>query len=548
VKNVSATRVLIVEDERIVALHLKQQLVQLGYDVPIMVASGEKALKHIIESPPDVVLMDIHIEGQMDGIETAAQIPEELHVPIIYLTAYSEEATLNRARSTRAYGYLLKPFSARELHATIQMVLERCRADMALRENERRLERMVEARNAELIAAMQELKEQTAERLKVQEALRHAQKMEAIGRLTGGVAHDFNNLLTVVGGGLDLIRGDPGNVARVERLAESAMTAVERCERLIKQLLMFGRRQLMHPKVADPNGLIADFEMLIRQVVGINIHLAIKLSPTVHLSKLDRSQFEAALLNIVMNAHDAISGSGRIIIETRNVDLGPDYVFDNREVVPGSYVMVAVSDNGQGIPPDALEHVFDPFFTTKEIGRGSGLGLSQVYGFAKESGGHVKIYSEPGVGTTVRLYLPRAGEARSEAPMADIIPQRHRARSGETVLIVEDDEPVLAMAVEGLKTLGYRVLTAYDAVSAIEILGSDESIDILFSDVVMPGTMNGVQLAIEARRLRPTIKVLLTSGYTASALTEHGLQGNMPLLEKPYRLQDLAAPFNALGA
>ena len=392
----TATRVMVVEDERIVALHLKQQLLKLGYDVVGVAASGEHALRLVNELRPDVVLMDIHIEGPIDGIETTERIPAELMVPVVYLTAYSDEETLARARETRPYGYLLKPFTPRELHATIQMVLERRRADVASRDSEARLEQLVEVRTAELVLANRELREQTAARVKAEQNLRQVQKMEAVGQLTGGLAHELNNLLTVVMGNLDFIRSEPKDEVRVISRADSARTAVERAARLIKQLLMFARRQIMRPVTIDLNRLIDEFDKLFVHGPNKEIELVTRLDLDLSPSHLDPAQFESAILNLVMNARDAISDVGRIVIETQNVELGPDFAAENPDMAPGGYVMVTVSDTGAGISDDIISRVFDPFFTTKGVGEGAGLGLSQVYGFAKESGGHVRIDSTCG--------------------------------------------------------------------------------------------------------------------------------------------------------
>jgi signal transduction histidine kinase len=542
-----ATRVVIVEDERIVALHLKQQLLKLGYDVVGVAASGEQALRLLADLRPDVVLMDIHIEGAIDGIETTALIPAELMVPVVYLTAYSDEPTLARARETKPYGYLLKPFTPRELHATIQMVLERRRADMASRDSEARLEQLVDARTEELILANRELREQTDARIKAEQNLRQVQKMEAIGQLTGGLAHELNNLLTVVIGNLDFIRSEPKDAVRVISRADNARTAVERAARLIKQLLMFARRQIMRPVTVDPNRLIADFDNLFVRGPGKDIELVTGLDPDLGPSLLDPAQFESAILNLVMNARDAISGVGRIVIETHNVELGPDFAVGNPDLTPGSYVMVTVSDTGCGISADIISRVFDPFFTTKGVGEGAGLGLSQVYGFARASGGHVQIDSTVGVGTMVRLYLPRAADSAAEVEPASDRALSRQTSSAVAVLVVEDDEMVLTLAGDILRDIGYRLWTAGDAAAALLILHGDEPIDILFSDVAMPGDMNGVQLAIEARRLRPGIKVLLTSGYPAALLaSRHGLDRNMPLLGKPYRPQELVDSFRII--
>jgi len=281
--------------------------------------------------------------------------------------------------------------------------------------------------------------------------------------------------------------------------------------------------------------------------VSEKIDLQLQLDAALDPSRIDRAQFEAAVLNLMVNARDALPNGGRVTIETRNLLLDKDYADQNPEIVPGAYVMLAVSDNGMGIDRAALPHVFEPFFTTKDAGKGSGLGLSQVYGFAEQSGGHVKIYSEVGIGTSVKLYLPKAAERSVEGERTSLLPLRS-ANGGETVLVVEDDEAVLAMAIESLADLGYRVLVAHDGLEALAIVNGPERIDILFSDIVMPGGINGAQLAIEARRLRPGIKVLLTSGYAAGALSkEHGLPEELTVLSKPYRRDELAAQLRVVA-
>ncbi len=388
------------------------------------------------------------------------------------------------------------------------------------------------------------LMDRTDQRL-TEEALRQAQKMEAIGQLTGGVAHDFNNLLTVIVGGLDMMLRRPEQVDRVKRLAEAAMGAARRGEQLTQQLLAFSRRQMLRPQTLNPNRLLIDFKPLAGRAAGGAVELVFDLDPALDPIRIDPAQFEAAVLNLVVNARDAMdgqTGQARIAVTSRNVHLGTAAVAD-RGVAPGPYVVVSVTDTGSGIPPDKLQRVFEPFFTTKEVGKGTGLGLSQVYGFTRSAGGFAKIDSEVGRGTTVSLCFPRstdpAGEEVGAGPAA-AIPLR-RAGEGETVLLVEDDEPVLAMAIESLEELRYRVVVARNAAEALEHLSGVERIDILFSDVVMPGGMNGSQLAVEAQRLRPGIKILLTSGYVAN-LDEGqviGL-GELPVLNKPYRRDELA--------
>ena len=393
---------------------------------------------------------------------------------------------------------------------------------------------------ARLARTLVETRAQAEELARTQASLQQMQRLEAIGQLTGGVAHDFNNLLTVITASLDMILQQPADPVRVRRLAETALRGASRGQRLTRQLLTFARRHVTHPETVNPNRLITELQGLLHRAAGAGVEIIARLSAVLDPAKLDPAEFEAALLNLVVNARDAMDGSGRITIETENIEFGT--TAPNPEIVPGRYVVVAVTDTGTGMAPDVQARAFDPFFTTKEPGRGSGLGLSQVYGFAKSAGGHVQIDSREGAGTTVRLYLPRSADAPNRPqPRPGATPLRP-ASGNEAILVVEDDAEVSALVVENLEALGYHVLSAGDARQALEILRSAANIDLLFSDVVMPGGMNGAQLAIEARRLRPSLKVLLTSGYTASALSrEHGVPGDLDLLGKPYRRDELAS-------
>ncbi|GJE60215.1 PAS domain-containing hybrid sensor histidine kinase/response regulator [Methylobacterium trifolii] len=378
-----------------------------------------------------------------------------------------------------------------------------------------------------------------------EDALRQAQKMEAIGQLTGGVAHDFNNLLTVIVGGLDMMIRKPDNVDRVKRLAEAAMNAARRGEQLTQQLLAFSRRQMLRPQTLNPNRLLLDFKPLGERAAGGAIDLAFDLDPALDPIRIDPAQFEAAVLNLIVNARDAMEGGDReerISVRSRNVRLDTAAVAD-KGVPPGDYVVISVADTGSGIAPEVLARVFEPFFTTKEVGKGTGLGLSQVYGFTRSAKGFVGIESDVGTGTAFRLYFPRSSDPagqESGTGTGGPLPLR-RAVDGDTVLLVEDDEQVLAMAVESLEELRYKVVVARNASDALEHLRGVERIDILFSDVVMPGGMNGSQLATEAQRLRPGLKVLLTSGYVAN-LDEGQVigRGELPVLNKPYRRDELA--------
>jgi signal transduction histidine kinase len=383
--------------------------------------------------------------------------------------------------------------------------------------------------------------ERNTELARSREELAQAQRLEAIGQLTGGVAHDFNNLLTVVIGNLELILGARSDRDKIERLAQNAIKAAQRGEHLIQQLLTYARRQISHPQTVNINQLIVNVETLMHRLIGEQIEVVTILSPGIAPVEIDPAQFETAILNLAINCRDAVTGGGRITIETRNVIFDKQRAAANPELAPGPYVMIAVSDNGTGMTPAVLARAFDPFFTTKEIGKGSGLGLSQVYGFVKTAGGHVAIDSELGVGTTVRIYLPQSPEP-AILPKAgpEAVPLQPQGGRG-TILIVEDDADVLAVTAESLRDLGYRVVTAVDAAGALEILRSRQPVDLLFSDVIIPGGTDGVRLAAEARRVRPELKVLLTSGYTAAALSqEHGLPDSLEVVGKPYQREELA--------
>ena len=420
-------------------------------------------------------------------------------------------------------------------------VTDRVRSEMQLRELNRDLEERVAARTGELRSALEQLQTEVQEREAAQAELRQVQKMESIGQLTGGVAHDFNNLLTVIIGGLERVqRLAPGDDGGLQRAAGLAMQGAQRAAILTQRLLAFSRRQPLDPKPTDINRLVTDTAALLHRTLGETIELESVLSPRVWPIDIDRNQMENALLNLAVNARDAMPGGGKLTIETANVYLDEAYAGTAPELQPGQYVAISVSDTGCGMPPETLERVFEPFFTTKEIGRGTGLGLSQVYGFIKQSGGHVRIYSEPGQGTTVRLYLPRhLGD--TAAPQSGSAQQPPLRAKGEVVLVVEDDAQVRAHTTEALRELGYRVLKAEDAQEALRISASADRIDLLFTDVVLPGGRSGRQLAEALLAERPTTKVLYTTGYARNAIVHQGrLDRGTALITKPFAMRDLA--------
>jgi PAS domain S-box-containing protein len=379
-----------------------------------------------------------------------------------------------------------------------------------------------------------------SKRLSVEEQLRQAQRLEAVGQLTGGVAHDFNNLLTVILGNAEILSDRLAEDKNLHTLAEMTKTAAQRGADLTHRLLAFARRQALEPKVVKVNSLLRGMDGLLRRTLSEEIEIEFVQGGGLWNALVDPSQLETAVLNLYINARDAMPDGGRLTIETANTSLDQNYAEWNAEVRPGQYVMIAISDTGTGMPPEVISRAFEPFFTTKEVGKGSGLGLSMVFGFAKQSGGHVKIYSELNQGTTVKLYLPRAleDEERTSPEAKKFGPPR----GSEKILLVEDDDLVRDHVVLQLRSLGYEVISTRDGPEALDTLKRIPDFDLLFTDVVMPGGLNGRQLAEKARELRPELPVLFTSGYTENAIAHHGrLDHGVHLLNKPYRREELAA-------
>jgi PAS domain S-box-containing protein len=426
-------------------------------------------------------------------------------------------------------------------------VTERKRAVAQLRAFTESLEAAVKERTREFEA-------ENEARRKAEDALRQAQKMEAVGQLTGGVAHDFNNLLTVVLGGLDVIgRQIPAlppsaAVSRIVRARDMALEGVQRAVTLTSRLLSFSRQQPLIPKPIDANRLIAGIYDLMRRTVGEAVSLETVTAAGLWHIHADANGLETALLNLVVNARDAMPNGGKVTIETGNAYLDDAYVRRLPEPVEsGQYVMIAVADTGIGMDKATLERAFDPFFTTKDIGKGTGLGLSQVYGFVRQSEGHVRIYSELGEGTAVKIYLPRHAEGEQHPEIVAQLRETARAIGRESILVVEDDDALRGYAKEILSELGYRVLEARNGPDALDLLDKMQDIDLLFTDIVMPGGVDGRKLADEATRRRPGLKVLFTTGYTRNAIVHHGrLDPGVQLLVKPFTFGELSEKVRAL--
>ena len=430
--------------------------------------------------------------------------------------------------------FRVEPASRRQVAVLFQDITKRKQAETGLQ----KLNETLEARVREAVA--ERLREQ--ERLQQTEvALRQAQKMEAVGQLTGGLAHDFNNLLTGILGSLELLqtRLSQGRLSEVDRYVIAAQTASRRAAALTHRLLAFSRQQTLDPKPTDVNRLVVGMEELVRRTVGPHIALEVVTAGGLWTALIDAPQLESSLLNLCINARDAMPDGGRITIKTANKWLD-ERAAHERSLPPGQYLSICVTDTGTGMTPDVIGKAFDPFFTTKPLGQGTGLGLSMVYGFVRQSGGQVRIYSEVGQGTTMCIYLPRHCGSEAEKLEAARVPEPGRAAAGETVLIV-DDEPTVRMLVgEVLLDLGYGALEAADAAAALEILRSDQRIDLLITDVGLPGGMNGRQLADAARVTRPVLKVLFITGYAENAIIGNGqLAPDMHVLTKPFMMDTL---------
>ncbi len=497
----------------------QRQLVGLKVRDALPEVAGQgffELLDNVFQSGSPYIGRYVPVSLQREG----AKEPDERFVNLIYQPIFDSDGT--------ATGIFVDGFD----------VTDQKRAEDQLQSLNHTLEQRVEQRTQELRTALLDLEKETVERENAQIALRQAQKMEALGNLTGGVAHDFNNLLQVVSGNLQLLAKEIGDMPRAAQRLENALAGVERGAKLASQLLAFGRRQPREPKVVNVRRLIQNMDDMLRRALGEEIELETVVSGGLWNTLIDPSQLENAILNLAINARDAMNGHGRLTIETANSVLDDDYARLHEDVRPGQYVLVAVTDTGSGISPDIIEHVLEPFFSTKTDGKGSGLGLSMVYGFLKQSGGHLKIYSEVGHGTTMKLYMPRTMESEDSLTDGNALP----AKGGtETVLVVEDDDAVRETSVALLADLGYRVLKARDAQSAFAIVNSGVQIDLLFTDVVMPGPMRSTELARKAKAVFPGLGVLFTSGYTENSIVHGGrLDAGVELLSKPYTREALA--------
>jgi two-component system cell cycle sensor histidine kinase/response regulator CckA len=469
---------------------------------------------------------------ELVGFATPADLIGLNGLESIGFTRESKELVLEHMRtgSNAAYDVTITRLDGTTLHA------ETRGGDITYRGRPMRIVHMWDI--GERVRAEAERKRGEAERARLEESLAQAQKLESIGRLAGGVAHDFNNLLTVIGGNVSLALSDLGPDHPVRDYLVEGIRAVESAANLTRQLLTFSRKQVIDPRVINVNGVVSELEKMLRRLIGEDIDLQAMLDEGLGRTRVDVGQFEQILVNLAINARDAMPQGGKLTIETANVTIDEGYCRTHADAKPGRYVMLAVSDNGTGMDASVKEHVFEPFFTTKERGKGTGLGLAMVYGAVAQHGGHVEVYSEPGRGTTFKVYLPRVDDAvQSPVPAGKEIARR----GSETIWLVEDADPLRTLATRLLGRQGYRVQAFRDGGEALAALATfADPIHLLLTDVVMPG-MNGQTLAEQMWVVRPELKVLFTSGYTENVVVHHGvLKKGIHFLPKPYTPDVLA--------
>ena len=397
-------------------------------------------------------------------------------------------------------------------------------------------------------AALARLRDEQARRASAEESLRQSQKMTAVGQLTAGVAHDFNNLLTGIGGAIEMVgRRLPDASADVARFLDLAKTGVSRAAQLTQRLLAFSRQQPLQIEAVDANRLVSGMSELLRRTLGERIEVETILAGGLWRARSDAAQLESAVLNLAINGRDAMANGGTLTIETANAHLDDAYAATNTDVTAGQYVMIAVSDTGAGMDQETMARAFEPFFTTKQRGQGTGLGLSMTFGYVKQVGGHLKIYSELGQGTTIKVYLPRAG-AEEQQDAEPAVQPLHATDGSLVVLVVEDDPVVREFAISACREIGCTVHHAGDGAQALAVLAAHDDIGLLFTDVGLPGNMNGRQLAAVATERWPRLKVLFTTGYTANAIVHHGvLDPGVNFIGKPFSIAALGAKIKSLG-
>lgn len=624
------TRILIVEDERIIARGIEKRLRGLGYSVVGNAGAGEEAVRQALEFRPDLILMDINLGQGMDGVDAAAAIRAQADIPVVFLTAFSDDATLQRAKQSDPFGYLLKPYEDKDLQTAIEIGLYRHRMERRLRENEQWLAATLSSIGDAVIATDQEgrvrflntLAQQftgwtqaealgrdvrevftvideftrqpvqnpalealsqgapavlapdsvlvdkwgnerpiddsaapirgmtgqlsgavlvfrdVTERRRLEEHLRQAQKLEAIGRLAGGIAHDFNNIMTIITGFSELLLADKQLSGEQLETVRHIQDAGKRAASLTNQIMAFSRKQLLVPSVLSLNSIVRDMATMAKRLIGTHIELQTDLDPDLGPIRADPTQLGQVILNLAANARDAMPNGGRLVIATTNVELGETTTRDYPDVTPGRYARLTVTDTGSGISGEVLRHIFEPYFTTKGLGQGTGLGLATVHGIVKQSDGHIEVQSRSGEGTAFQIYLPLV----EEAPVSAVREGGPTETGQETLLLVEDDPMVRKMTCTILTQSGYHVLEAANGPEALQVAEQHpEPIRLLVTDLVMPH-LSGYELAELLSASRPEIRVLFISGYTEEEAARQGIAtAAADFLQKPFSLGGLTS-------
>jgi two-component system cell cycle sensor histidine kinase/response regulator CckA len=625
----TTTSILVVEDERIIAKGIEKKLKALGYGVTGLASTGEDAIRQATEGRPDMILMDIHLGSGIDGVEAADVIRSQFNIPVVYLTAHSDEATLQRAKLTEPFGYILKPYEDRDLHTAIEIGLYKSKMERRLRKSEQWLagilasigdgviatdqkgrvrfmnpvaERLTEWTEAdalgkdlrEVFPIVEEKTHETVpnpvydaletgvptnlspntflirkagtefpiddiatpirdvsgrvegavlvfrditERRRLDEHLRHAQKMEALGQLTGGIVHDFNNIMAAMMFFGELLLSESLLPKQRQELAGDIIQTVRQGSMLIRQIMAFSRKQSFMPCALNLNTVLRDTEPIVKSLIGAGIELVLDLDSDIAPVKADPSQIGQVVLNLTANARDAMPKGGRLIFTTRNAELSQQTSPQHPDVTPGLYVLLSVRDTGSGISDDVLSHMFEPFFTTKEAEKGTGLGLSTVSGIVKQHGGCIDVSSKVQEGTSFHVYLPVAETLPPKPSSLDVLPA---ARGEETILLVEDSDMVRTMITIILQKHGYNVLETSNGSEAVAVAENHRGpIHLVITDLVMP-KLSGSEIADRLTAIRPGLRVLFMSGVTDDAVIRQGGESSqLDFLRKPFNIAAL---------
>lgn len=538
-------RILIVEDEAIVSLDIQNRLQRLGYEVVGIADTGLEALELARDEQPDIVLMDIHIYGDIDGIETSRLIRKEIDVPVVFLTANSDKNTIQRAQETEPFAYIIKPFKDTELNSTIEIALHRHKL-------EKELETRVQERTAELARVNDQLRREVAESQRIskvnaelEQQLRQSQRMESLGQLAGGIAHDFNNMLTIIKGYSELVLGSIDQSGPLYDDVNMVREAAERATALTGKLLTFGRRQPLDVTTFEINTTIRSALDMLRPLLGETVRIETELHPDPLFIHTDASLFDQVIINLSVNARDAMPAGGQINISTAICSVQTEQINRFINLSPGAYALISIRDTGIGMSEEILNRIFEPFYTTKNTGKGTGLGLAMVYSIIQQSGGQIDVHSAPDKGTNFEVYLPLADDQEATIAQKEPILSTAQAVSHGTVLLAEDEQVVRDLTARILTEVGFEVLSADGGHQAVALAQQhDGPIDLLLTDVVM-ADINGCELARQISQRIPSIPVVFMSGHSRASLAQYGVQQEeFAFLQKPFSPQTLIDTVN----